>query len=322
MTQEKTQVLVYGIGAIGGFYTFILDKSGDAEVSVVGRSNYQVMKNSGLKVKSVIFGDHIVKPANVFASTKEGSCHKFKYVVCCNKALEPEKLPEQLKPVVTPGYTTVVLIQNGIGVEEPIRAAFPDNGIITCVTWVGGTQVVPGEIHHVNRNAITLGPYDAVTSGGGDVDHLSKLLIKGGTEVEVSDDMQAKRWEKVIWNIAWNSLTSLTMLNTEQFLVHSSEYAIPLSRRLMHELVSVARACDVNVNYGVIDALMEKTLGTKGGMESSMMNDLRNNRPMEVEVILGYPMRKAKEHKVDTPILDTLYVLMAAQHYRVRNTTS
>jgi 2-dehydropantoate 2-reductase len=318
MTKETNHILLYGIGAIGGFYTFVLDNSGEAHVSVVGRSNFQAIKENGLTLKSVIFGDKIVKPFGVFPNTQEASVNKYKYVVCCNKALEPEKLPDQLKDVITPSYTTVVLIQNGVGAEEPLRAAFPDNGIITCVTWVGATQVAPGQIHHVNRNSITLGGYDSATTES-DVEEFSQLLQKGGSEVEVSKEMQVKRWEKVIWNIAWNSLTTLTMLNTEQFLVHSSEYAIPLSRKLMHEAVTVARACNVNIDYSVIDALMDKTLGTKGGMESSMMNDLRNNRPMEVEVILGYPMRKAKEHNIPTPILDTLYVLMAAQNYRVKN---
>lgn len=316
--EEKSHVLLYGVGAIGGFYTFVLANSGEVNVSVVGRSNFNAIKENGLKMKSVIFGEKLVKPFGVFSNTREAGVHKYKYVVCCNKALEPEKLPEQLKPVVTPGFTTIVLIQNGVGAEEPLRVAFPDNGIITCVTWVGATKLSPGEIHHINRNSITLGAYDSVEKAS-DVDKFSQILQKGGTEVEVSEDMQVKRWEKVIWNIAWNSLTSLTMLNTEQFLVHSSEYAIPLSRNLMNEAVSVAKACKVNIDNSVVDALMDKTLNTAGGMESSMMNDLRNNRPMEVEVILGYPMRKAKEHNVSTPILDTLYVLMAAQNYRVKS---
>lgn len=56
---------------------------------------------------------------------------KFDYVVCAHKAIDQSSVPALLAPVVE--NSTIVLIQNGVGNEEPFRQAFPDSIIITCV---------------------------------------------------------------------------------------------------------------------------------------------------------------------------------------------
>lgn len=57
---------------------------------------------------------------------------KLDFVVCAHKAINPEATPAALAPVVGDN-TTVVIIQNGVGNEEPFRRAFPTNSILTCV---------------------------------------------------------------------------------------------------------------------------------------------------------------------------------------------
>lgn len=56
----------------------------------------------------------------------------FDYVVCAHKAIGQEKVPAILAPAVDE-KTTLVIIQNGVGNEEPFRKAFPQTTIITCV---------------------------------------------------------------------------------------------------------------------------------------------------------------------------------------------
>lgn len=55
------------------------------------------------------------------------------YVVCAHKAIDQDEVAAQLKPVVDPSRTTIVVIQNGVGNEEPFRKQFPQTSIITCV---------------------------------------------------------------------------------------------------------------------------------------------------------------------------------------------
>lgn len=127
--------------------------------------------------------------------------------------------------------------------------------------------------------------------------------------------MQLKRWEKVVWNVAWNSLTTLTLLDTQSWL-KSSPGAMPMTRELMREVIDVARKCDVPLQYSLIDQLMNKILAMPG-IGSSMQADFKAGRKMEVEVILGHPVRKAKELQVPIPVLETLYTILIAVNNRL-----
>lgn len=124
----------------------------------------------------------------------------------------------------------------------------------------------------------------------------------------------------MVWNAAWNSLTTLTMVDTQSWL-HSSSTATPVTRRLMREVIDVGRACGVPLEYTLIDALMDKILAMPG-IGSSMQTDCRNGRPLEVDVILGFPAQKAKELGMDTPMLEMVHVLVRAVDLRLRGSVT
>ena len=58
---------------------------------------------------------------------------KFDYIVCAHKAIDQGGVPAQIEAGVDEERTTVVIIQNGVGNEEPFRRAFHSATIISCV---------------------------------------------------------------------------------------------------------------------------------------------------------------------------------------------
>lgn len=146
------------------------------------------------------------------------------------------------------------------------------------------------------------------------LDQFSTLLSEGKTVFQVVPNIQVQRWEKVVWNAAWNSLTSLTLLDTHSWL-NSSPGATPLTRRLMKEVIDIANKSGVPVEYDLIDRLISKILAMPP-IGSSMQVDFKAERPMEVEVILGYPCKLAKDLGMDAPTLETLYLVLAAVNTR------
>lgn len=117
--------------SIGSFYAFILSRCKDVRLTVVARSNFEAVKSVGLKIISQNHGEHIVKPFKVVKTPAEAKL-TFDYVVCAHKAIGQGAVPGQLKAVVG-DKTTIVLIQNGVGNEDPFRAAFPKCSILSCV---------------------------------------------------------------------------------------------------------------------------------------------------------------------------------------------
>ncbi|KAI0390881.1 2-dehydropantoate 2-reductase [Xylariaceae sp. FL0594] len=325
-SEGEVNVLLYGLGAIGSFYAFILSRVKNVRLTVIARSNYDAVKADGFTIDSANHGVHKVVPHRVVKIPAEAAGNGeifFDFVVCAHKAIDQESVPARLAPAVTADRTTIVLIQNGVGIEEPFRKAFPETTILSCVCWVGAIQPRPGFVTHTKSENTQIGLFPTITATHESRDqhrlqHFATLLRQGGTSLDVVADVQVQRWEKVIWNVAWNSLTTLTMQDTHAWLA-SSAGAVPLTRRLMREVIDVARrACGGDAwSYKLADDLLDKALAMHS-IGSSMQTDAKHEREMEVECILGYPVAKAREFGIDVPVLETLYCLLTAVNARFR----
>ena len=186
---------------------------------------------------------------------------------------------------------------------------------------MGANQPQPGIITHTASEDTQIGIFpnellDPKTEQA-KLDQFASLLREGRTPFTVEENVQIPRWEKVVWNVAWNSLTTLTMLDTHSWL-NSSDNSTPMTRKLMQEVIDVARKAGVPVKNGLIDELIDKILKMPP-IGSSMQVDCKNGRPMEVEIILGTPVKKGKELGVPTPTLEVLYTLLLAVNSRFKS---
>ncbi|PWY74316.1 ketopantoate reductase family protein [Aspergillus heteromorphus CBS 117.55] len=284
---DQVEVVLYGLGAIGSFYAFVLQRSDRVRLTVIARSNYQAVKENGILLKSANHGEHRFHPDRVLRSPSELT-HPADYLVCTNKAIDTDTVVQSLSPAIN-ADTTIVIIQNGVGNEDPFRAVYPSSTIISCVTWVGASQPTPGTTIHTTSEETELGLYPNPTLPRSiESDRLTTftiLLTPSRTPFTVHTDIQPIRWSKTIWNCAWNTLTTLTAQDTQSFL-GSSPDAIPFTRRLMNEAVSVATACGVSLPQDLVDAQMER-MRRLGAVRTSMQIDREMGRKMEIEVIVG-----------------------------------
>ena len=204
------------------------------------------------------------------------SSQKFEYIVCANKAVNPASTPPLFKSVAD-GNTTFVLIQNGVGNEDPFREFYPKATIISCVTWVEAIQMAPDTVRHTKNEGTVMGLFPNPSLDLGleqkRLDGFAALLRSGGTNFTIEKDIQLQRWEKVVWNAAWNPITTLTHIDTQTWLKSSPE-AMSMSRRLMQEMIDVAQRCNVDIKYELVDRLIERILGMNG-VYSSMYRDMK-----------------------------------------------
>ncbi|WRT65321.1 uncharacterized protein IL334_002264 [Kwoniella shivajii] len=326
---SREALLLFGLGGIGGIYACILQLSGQCDVHVVARSNYKVVKENGFKLVSPKFGNHDgLKFAGVWKSTEEAAASgvKFSYVLCANKALLDAKpsLSDHLKPIITPSLTSVVLLQNGVGAEEPLHESFPETTIISAVVWTGGKALSAGEgVEQFNREGLTIGvDYKEDGDKSKEDEKLDKLvgwLQAGKGDCTVTKDIQSERWVKVIWNCCWNSLTAATGLKTGPFFDSSSQ-ALPLCYTVMREVEAVAKAKGLKIEDGTVEKLIKQCTDVAyPGLPSSMMADNKAGRPMEVEVILGTPVREGQKLGVPVPTLTAIYTIVKALDYGNQN---
>lgn len=97
---ETVDVLLYGLGAIGSFYAFILSQNPRVRLSVCARSNYEAVKEKGVTIRSENHGGEFnFRPVKVLRSPEEAQ-HTYDYVVCVHKAVNTDAVLKQLAPVV------------------------------------------------------------------------------------------------------------------------------------------------------------------------------------------------------------------------------
>ena len=123
-------------------------------------------------------------------------------------------------------------------------------------------------------------------------------------QCEVLADLKFGRWSKLVWNIPFNGLGAVLDLTTDRLL--DNEHGMQLLTALMSEVTAAAAAQGVCLPPEIIDVNIRNTR-EMGAYRSSMQIDRQERRPMEVESILGEPLRQARRASVNTPHLEMLY---------------
>ncbi|KIW85248.1 hypothetical protein Z517_00638 [Fonsecaea pedrosoi CBS 271.37] len=316
------RVLVFGTGSVGTVYAWILSRAvGEGDLYTVCRSNYAVASTAGFTINSTIFGDglkfkpQVVRTVDEAVSLSGGK--PFDYVVVTAKAIQTTpSMPEQLRPAISP-HTTIAVIQNGIAVEKPYQALYPDNPLLSCVVYLPATQIAPAVVTHREIALLHIGTYpsNASPEHKARAESFSRLLNAGGGRTQVHEDVQTERWSKLAVNASWNPVCALSRSRDAQFLASSPpEYALNLIKSLMTEIASVAQAWGYdNINAKTVEFQIDRAKARElPGVEPSMLADAKVGARMEVEAIVGNAVRLAEEKGVRTPLLRGIYALIKA----------
>ena len=194
---EKVKVLTVGAGAVGAYFTGRLAQAGKAEVSVVVRSDYDAVRRNGFHIQSEC-GDFEFLPAGVYRSAEEYPDIP-DYIILTSKALPQIDEPALIRGAVKSPHTTIVLIQNGIGIEDTVAEAFPENEILSTIAYIGATRTAPGVVRQKGSSELKFGRFGGGASASGE--RLAELYQ--GTSVKASfvENIAYFRWVKLLWNL-------------------------------------------------------------------------------------------------------------------------
>ena len=298
------KVLLTGAGAVGLYYCGRLAEAG-VDVSVVARRDYEVAAKSGYRVSSIA-GDFHFNPAAVLKNAAEYR-DEADYVFMCAKTFAPSL--ELLDGAIKSPRTVIVLIQNGIGIEDEIAAAYPDNKIISTVAYIGASRPVPGEVLHQGAGILKMGSFP-----NGKIFPEAKRLMDVFNSNKVKcdwfDDIQFQRWDKLLWNISYNTVSVLGGgLTTRQML--KADGTGKLCEMLMLELVKVANSCGVALSENDVRKQIDYNEDFPA-YKTSMLQDYEAGRRMEVEGIVGNILKIAGRNGVDVPAVTFCYHLLAS----------
>ena len=227
--------------------------------------------------------------------------------------------------------TAVVLIQNGLGVEDPYVKRFPDATVLSAVTIVSVAQNEPGVITHNRWTRISIGPYLPGTTESTKLDAsgtyavernetLVSLLKEGGVvdaEAYSHAKLQMVRWHKIAINASMNPSAVLSGGSTNNAMSLDSELYIHLKGVMDEVLETAPKVLGTPLPNGLAsaDQLLGSTMKNTSGSKPSMLLDWEGGKRMELEVILGNPIRIAREKGLEMPRLQSLYALLKMAQY-------
>lgn len=300
--QTTRRYAVLGTGAVGGFYGARLQHSGQ-EVHFLVRGDYEQVRQRGLIVESPE-GNFTLPQVNAYPSvTHMPPCD---VVIVALKTTQNDHLTELLPPVVKPDGV-VLLLQNGLGMEPQAAKIAAPTPVLGGLCFVCSNKIGPGHIRHLDYKKVTLGQYADHHQPCGITEPMRAIaqdLEAAGIPVELAEDLYQARWKKLVWNIPFNGLSVVLNATTDEMMADPQSRA--LAEHLMQEVVIGAAACGRVIPPEFIETMLDHTAKMKP-YRTSMKIDYDEQRPLEIEAILGNPIKAAQAEGARLPQIEMLY---------------
>lgn len=295
-------ILVVGTGAIGGFYGSLLARSGN-RVAVLARSDYDHIRAHGIRLRSDSrLGQWHFAPDEVVRDAAELAV-KPDVVLLCIKVVANADRAGLIRAALGTD-TAIALLCNGVEIEHDIAAAFPNRELISGLAFICVTRTAPGEIRHQAYGRLALGNFPSGCSPK--TQALAAAFASAGIDCTTHTGIVAARWQKCLWNAAFNPLSVLSGGLSTAAILDSQEDFI---RDIMREVQAIAEALGHQLAPDIVDQQIESTQRMPP-YKTSMLLDFEAGRPMETEAILGNAVRAGRRAGVACPHLESLYALM------------
>jgi len=313
------KICIYGAGAIGGLLGARLALAGQDVTLIARGAHLAAIQERGLRLHSE--GKELVtRPRAVEDPSAAGPQD---YVVIAVKTTGVAAIADRMAPLLGPD-TAVVTAMNGIpwwyfwrhegpwrdrqlatiDPEGRLWRAIPPERCLGCVIYPAGEIVEPGVVRHVYGNRFMLGEPEGNKSRR--VEDLSAAITAAGFKAPVRPKIRDDIWLKLWGNLSFNPVSALTGATLAAMAAEPAVRAI--IRAMMVEAESVARALGVDLPVDV-----DTRIGWArdvGEHKTSMLQDLEQGRPMEIDALTGVVAEMGDLVGIETPALDAILALV------------
>lgn len=307
---------IYGAGSLGTVLGAYLTKNGvPVELINRNRSHVEALRSKGAVICGTV--DMTVPVKALLPDEMQGP---YDIIFLMTKQLCNPEVVGQLKPLL--GDTgLLVTLQNGIPEPGIAEILGPDRTIGCVVEW-GANLDGPG------RARLTSDPDSLSFHMGGmpGVPAEKLQLVRGVLEnmcpVHMEENLLGARWSKLLINATYSGIG--TALGGTFGDVSNRKLPRKLAVRCMKECIDVGRAAGVTfapvqgkdvtrlfyytgaLKRGFAELLVPIAMKKHVGIVPSMLQDLRNGKPCEVEAINGVVCDYGRKQGVPTPINDRI----------------
>ena len=307
---------IYGAGSLGTVLGAYMTKNG-VPVELVNRNKAHV---AALNEKGAHIVGTVEMTVPVKAITPDEMSGEYNVIFLMTKQLLNKEVVTFLKPFLTEDGV-IVTLQNGIpepGIAEIVGA---DHTMGCTVEW-GAALTAPGVCTLTSEPdslSFHMGKMDGITDAQFS---LVKELLEKMCPVHTEENLLGARWSKLLINATFSGLG--TVVGGVFGDVSENKDAQKVAVRCMKECIDVGHAAGAEfapvqgkditklfyytnpVKRAIAQLLVPIAMKKHRDIEPSMLQDLKNGKPCEVDAINGVVCEWGRKCGVPTPINDRI----------------
>ena len=198
--------------------------------------------------------------------------------------------------------TAILTLQNGWGNADRIAALAGKPRVMVGLTYHSGTLLGPGRVKHSGVGMTHVGEVDGSPSPR--LEATVAAFRKAGLDTTISSHIVDEIWKKLALNVCTLPTAALLHFPAHELIQH--EGTIALMEGLLAEVVAVAKAQGINLDFAerwqAITALLKQAIGAR----ASMLQDVEANRQTEIDVVNGAIVEAGRQHSVASPLNDAM----------------
>ena len=306
---SSPRILVLGAGGIGGYFGGRLAESGADVTFLVRDERRKLLDERGLKIESP-FGDACLA---VTTAAVAGIEPIYDAIILTCKAYDLDAAVAAIAPALArTGYVLPLL--NGIAHMDVLNRQFGADRVLGGTAKIQSTLMPDGTVKQFNDwRTITFGE-----QSGRMTDRVARLAAlfeaAKGVEVLAVADMPQRMWEKLVHLTTAAAMTRLMRANVGEIV------RTPEGRDIFLDQLRTSAAIAAANGHKPTDAFMqawEQTFSQPDSLyATSMLRDIERGGRTEVEHILGFMLKKAREAGIACHTLQLAYTHIKAYEQR------
>ncbi len=300
------KIAIIGPGALGLFFAARLQQAGqDVWLLDYRPERAARLQRDGLTLEEL---DGTTRVLPLKATCEVGVIGASDLTLLLVKAHQTRQAVQTLPPLLAGGGIALTL-QNGIGNVEIMAAAVGPQRLLAGVTMMGVTKVAEGRIRHAGEGPVILGipPSSHVTIQ--ELAQTVQIFRQAGFACQTAADIILVLWQKLLVNVGINPVTALTRLANGRLPEIPAAWEVVTAA--VQEAQAVGLAAGLALPPDPVTRVRQVCQATAAN-RSSMLQDILNQRPTEIEALNGQIVAYGRRLNMPTPVNALLTNLIKA----------
>ena len=301
------KIVIVGGGAIGRLFGSFLAKGGN-EISLIDVDQEVVgaMQSGGIGVMAHGEDDpDAVTLVPVTAMSDGTEIKACDLVLLMVKSFSTRLATQGIAHLISP-TCPLLDVQTGLGNVDIIRQIVPIEHVLVGFTFMSGTSLGAATVRHGGTGKTYIGELNGELTPR--LEKICRVFSECGIKTQMARRVIGRLWCKVIIYSAINPLSAL--LKVPNGCLTTRMESITLMKRLLDEGRRVAEACGIDLVYADLYELLFDACQRSSNNLSSMLQDILNERPTEIDAQNGAICRYAEERGVAVPTHQTIVELI------------